>query len=86
MKTVKGTVLCFMSILLAIVAFGCGNAIEGATNGWAMLGYTLLSLAVFLVALVLAAIGVNAENKRMEEESRKIKRIQHHTNEWRDAQ
>lgn len=51
MKTVKGTVLCFMSISLAIVALGCGNA-----------------------------------NERMEQESRKIKRIPHHTNEWRDAQ
>ena len=55
MKTVKGTVLCCMSISLAIVA------------------------------LILAAIGVSAENERMERESRKIKRIQHHTNEWRDA-
>ena len=51
MKTVKGTVLCCMSISLAIVALGCGNA----------------------------------ENERMEQESRKIKRIPHHTNEWRDA-
>lgn len=75
MKTVKGTVLCFMSISLAIVALGCGNAIDGAANGWAML----------FAALILAAIGVSAENERMEQESRKIKRIPHHTNEWRDA-
>ena len=86
MKTVKGTVLCFMSISLAIVALGCGNAIEGATNGWSMIGYTFLALAVFLAALILAAKGVNAENKRMEQESRKINRVAHHTNEWRDAQ
>jgi len=33
MKTVKGTVLCCMSISLAIVALGCGNAIEGAAGG-----------------------------------------------------
>lgn len=85
MKTIKGTVLCCMSILLAIVALGCGNAIDSATNGWAMLGYTFLALAVFLVALIFAAIGVNAENERMEQENRKIKRIPHHTNEWRDA-
>mgnify|MGYP000551944903 CR=1 FL=1 len=75
MKTVKGTVLCCMSISLAIVALGCGNAIEGAAGGWAML----------FAALILAAIGVSAENERMEQESRKIKRIPHHTNEWRDA-
>lgn len=85
MKTAKGTVLCCMSISLAIVALGCGNAIEGAANGWEMLGYTFLALAVFLVALILAAIGVSAENERIEQESRKIKRIPHHTNEWRDA-
>lgn len=85
MKTVKGTVLCCMSILLVIVALGCGNAIDGATDGWAMLGYTFLALAAFFAALILAAIGVIAENKRMEQESRKIKRIPHHTNEWRDA-
>lgn len=75
MKTVKGTVLCCMSISLAIVALGCGNAIEGAAGGWAML----------FAALILAAIGVSVENERMEQESRKIKRIPHHTNEWRDA-
>ena len=85
MKTVKGTVLCCMSILLVIVALGCGNAINGAANGWAMLGYTFLALAVFFTALILAAIGISAENERMEQESRKIKRIAHHTNEWRDA-
>lgn len=85
MKTVKGTVLCCMSILLAIVALGFGNAIDGAANGWVMLGYAFLALAVFFVALILAAIGVSAENERMEQENRKIKRIPHHTNEWRDA-
>lgn len=85
MKTVKGTVLCFMSISLAIVALGCGNAIEGAAGGWMMLGYAFLALAMLFAALILAAIGVSAENERMEQESRKIKRIPHHTNEWRDA-
>lgn len=86
MKTVKGTVLCFMSILLAIVALGCGNAIESATYGWEMLGYTFLALAMLFVSIILTAISVNAENKHMEQESRKIKRVAHHTNEWRDAQ
>lgn len=85
MKTVKGTVLCCMSILLAIVALGCGNAIDGAANGLVMLGYTFLALALFFAALILTAIGVIAENKRMEQENRKIKRIAHYTNEWRDA-
>ena len=99
MKTVKGTVLCCMSISLAIVALGCGNAIEGAAGGWPMLGYAIegaaggwpmlgyafLALAMLFAALILAAIGVSTENERMEQENRKIKRIPHHTNEWRDA-
>ena len=85
MKTVKGTVLCCISILLAILALGCGSTIEGAANGWEMLRYTFLALAMLFVALILAAIGVSAENERMEQESRKIKRIPNHTNEWRDA-
>ena len=50
-----------------------------------MLGYAFLALAMLFAALILAAIGVSAENERMEQESRKIKRIPHHTNEWRDA-
>lgn len=67
MKTVKGTVLCFISISIAVAALGCGNAINGASNGWGMLGYTL-------------------ENERIERENRKIRRVAHHTNEWRDVQ
>ena len=85
MKTVKGTALCCMSISLTVVALGCGNAIEGAADGWTMLEYAFLALAMLFAALILAAIGVSAENERMEQESRKIKRIPHHTNEWRDA-
>lgn len=71
MKTVKGTVLCFISISIAVAALGCGNAINGASNGWGMLGYTLLSVS---------------KNERIERENRKIRRVVHHTNEWRDVQ
>lgn len=85
MKTVKGTVLCCMSISLAIVALGCGNAIESVANGWEMLGYTLLSVSMLFTALILAIIGVSAENERIERENRKIRRVAHHTNEWRDV-
>ena len=86
MKTVKGTVLCFISISIAVVAIGCGNAITGASNGWGMLGYTLLSVSMLFTALILAIIGVSAENERIEHENRKIRRVAHHTNEWRDVQ
>lgn len=78
MKTVKGTVLCFISISIAVAALGCGNAINGASNGWGMLRYTLLSLSMLFTALIL--------DERIERENRKIKRIAHHTNEWRDVQ
>ena len=44
MKTVKGTVLCFISISIAVAALGCGNAINGASNSWGMLGYAMLSV------------------------------------------
>ena len=82
MKTVKGTVLCFISISIAVAALGCGNAINGASNGWGMLGYTLLSVSMLFTAI----IGVSAENERIERENRKIRRVAHHTNEWRDVQ
>lgn len=86
MKTVKGTVLCFASISVAVAALGCGNAINGASNGWGMLGYALLFVLMLFTALMLVATGIRAENERIERESRKIKRVAHHTNEWRDAQ
>lgn len=86
MKTIKGTVLCFVSISIAVAALGCGNAINGASNGWGMLGYALLSVFMLFTALILAIIGVSAENEHIERESRKIKRVAHHTNEWRDVQ
>lgn len=86
MKTVKGTVLCFISISIAVAALGCGNAINGASNSWGMLGYALLSVSMLFTALIFAIIGVSAENERIERENRKIKRVAHHTNEWRDAQ
>lgn len=86
MKTVKGTVLCFVSISIVVAALGCGNAISGASDGWGMLGYALLSVSMLFTALMLAAVGISAENENIERENRKIKRVAHHTNEWRDVQ
>lgn len=86
MKTVKGAVLCFISISIAVAALGCGDAINGASNGWEMLGYTLLSVSMLFTALILVIIGVSAENERIERENRKNRRVDHHTNEWRDTQ
>ena len=86
MKTVKVTASSFIRISIAVAALGCGNAINGASNGWGMLGYTLLSVSMLFTALILAIIGVSAENERIERENRKIRRVAHHTNEWRDVQ
>lgn len=85
MKNVKGTVLCFVSISIAVAALGCGNAINGAFDGWGMLGYALLSVSMLFTALMLAAVGISAENENIERENRKINRVAHHINEWRDA-
>lgn len=66
MKTLKGTALSMIGLVVAIAAVGCGDTIQGC--------------------IVLCALAVSAEEEeRSERERRKIKRIAHHTNEWRDA-
>jgi len=87
MKTVKGTVLSMLGIAAAIVAVGCGDSINGCRNTAAMFGWTILACALLATALVLCALGVNAENERADTERlKKLNRIPPHTNEWRDAQ
>lgn len=87
MRTIKGTVLGALGIVLAITAVGVGDTINGVENGWVAFGYVLLAIALLCAALVLCAFAVNAENERMEQEQRsKIKRVATHTNEWRNVQ
>ena len=85
MKSLKANVLCTLGIALAIFSVGCGDAIQKSQSPVAMFGYVFLSCSFLAAALVLCAIGVSSE-KRIEQENRKVKRIPHHTNEWRDAQ
>ena len=59
-KKITGNVLSAGAIVLGLAAAGCGGAIENAANGWAMLGWTMISLALGGVALILAALGISA--------------------------
>lgn len=83
MKSLKANVLCTLGIALAIFSVGCGDAIQKSQSTVAMFGYVFLSCSFLAAALILCAIGVSSE--RIERENRKVKRIPHHTNEWRDA-
>ena len=87
MKTVKGNVLTILSIVAAIVAVSCGDTINGCETTAQMLGWAFVSLMLLATALVLCALAVSTEEEeRSERERQKIKRVAHHTSEWRDAQ
>ena len=87
MRTVKGTVLTMLGIVTAIVAVGCGDTINGCESTAQMLGWVIVSCGFLTTAILLCALAVSEEmGERSEQECRKIKRVAHHTNEWRDAQ
>lgn len=86
MKTVKGNVLTILGIIAAIVAVSCGDTINGCESTIQMLGWAFVSLMLLATALVLCALGVNAEKEHVDaEQMKKLNRIPTHTNEWRDA-
>ena len=87
MKTLKGMALSVIGLALAIAAVGCGDTIQGCQTTAQMLGWVIVSCGLLTTAIVLCALSVSAEeDKRSERECRKIKRVAHHTNEWRNAQ
>lgn len=87
MKTVRGNVLTILGIVAAIVAVSCGDTINGCESTVQMLGWAFVSLMLLATALVLRALGVNAEREYADtERMKKLNRIPTHTNEWRDAQ
>lgn len=87
MKTVKGNVLTILGIVAAIVAVSCGDTINGCETTVQMLGWAFVSLMLLATALVLCALGVNAEKEHEDtERMKKLNRIPAHTNKWRDAQ
>lgn len=52
-----------------------------------MLGWVFVSCGFLATAIPLCALAVSEEmDECSERECRKIKRVAHHTNEWRDAQ
>lgn len=86
MKTLKGTALSMIGLVAAIAAVGCGDAIQGCQTTAQMFGWVIVSCGMLATSIVLCALAVSAEEEeRSERERQRIKRIAHHTNEWRDA-
>ena len=86
MKTLRGMALSMLGLVAAIAAVGCGDAIQGCQTTAQMLGWVFVSCGLLTTAIVLCALSVSAEeDERSERECRKIQRVAHHTNEWRDA-
>lgn len=70
----------------AIAAVGCGDTIQSCQTTAQMLGWVIVSCGLLAMSIILWALAVSAEKeKRSETKRQRIKRIAHHTNEWRDA-
>ena len=86
MKTLKGMVLSMLGLVAAIAAVGCGDAIQKCQTTAQMLSWVIVSCGLLATAILLCALAVSEEmDKRSDKECRKIKRVAHHTSEWRDA-
>lgn len=86
MKTLKGMELSMLGLVAAIAAVGCGDAIQGCQTTAQMLGWVIVSCGFLATAILLCALAVRAEeDERSDRECRKIKRVAHHTSEWRNA-
>lgn len=86
MKTLKGMALSMLGLVAAIAAVGCGDTIQGCQTTAQMFGWVIVSCCMLATSIVLCALAVSAEEEeRSKRERRKIKRVAHHTNEWRDV-
>lgn len=83
---INGMVISTIGIVVAIAAVGCGDSIMNAQSTAAMLAWLFASCGFLAVALILCAIGANADVEEQERENRKVKRVPTHSNEWRGAQ
>lgn len=83
MKTLKGTALSMIGLVVAIAAVGCGDTIQGCQTTAQMFGWVIVSCGLLATSIVLCVLAVSAEEEeRSESERQRIKRIAHHTNEW----
>ena len=86
MKTLEGMTFSMLGLVAAIVAVGCGDAIQGCQTTAQMLGWVIVSCGLLATAILLCSLAVSEEmDEHSEQECRKIKRVAHHTNEWRNA-
>ena len=85
MKTLKGTALSVVGLVSAIAAVGCGDTIQGCQTTAQMFGWAMVSCGLLAISIILWALAVSAEEEQSERDRRKIKRVAHHTSEWRDA-
>lgn len=86
MKTLKGMALSMLGLVAAIAAVGCGDAIQKCQTTAQMLGWVIVSCGLLAMSIILWALAVSAEEeKRSESERWRIKRVAHHTSEWRNA-
>jgi tRNA splicing ligase len=86
MKTLKGMGLSMLGLVAAIAAVGCGDTIQGCQTTAQMFGWSMVSCGLLAISIVLCARAVSVEEEQSERKRRKIKRVAHHTNGWRDAQ
>nr|DAZ64165.1 MAG TPA: FAM163 family [Caudoviricetes sp.] len=83
MKTLKGTALSMIGLVVAIAAVGCGDTIQGCQTTAQMFGWVIVSCGLLATSIVLCVLAVSTEEEeRSESERQRIKRIAHHTNEW----
>lgn len=69
----------------AIAAVGCGDTIQSCQTTAQMFGWVIVSCGFLAMSIVLCARAVIVEEERNKRKRRKIKRVFHHTNGWRDA-
>ena len=75
MKKFITTNACYLgSMALGVCTLLCASVIENSANGWVMLGWTLAALALGGVALVLAALGVAADQPEQKSPYGRIER------------
>lgn len=71
MKTLKGTALSMIGLVVAIAAVGCGDTIQGCQTTAQMFGWVAVSCGLLATAIVLCALAVSAEEEERSERERR---------------